>query len=259
MSAAALAEFVILKPDRQETILHNSRFPTPPVVSPYSDAVRAIRTYSSDPTRPHATFENVKRALTEKSKSDSFTPKKREEALRCIEAIELFQNNENVFGLRSLRIEEPPKLSKLVIEGVKVAVTPDLLVRSVGSKGEQRIGLIFLRPQKAPDPNACRLAETKHRYGEHRREMARYMLALAELLVKENEELGGTFDQKNSFVADLRLGERINFSTKERAARIRSLHAACRQISRQWDAIEPRSSVTENYKGRPRRTALRFV
>jgi hypothetical protein len=45
MSATALAEYLILQPDKQEEILHDSRFSRPPMVTANMDALRAIRAY----------------------------------------------------------------------------------------------------------------------------------------------------------------------------------------------------------------------
>ncbi len=101
-------------------------------------------------------------------------------------------------------------------------------------------GAIFLRPQKAPDPKACQLEETKLQRGDHRREMAKYMLAMAEMLW---ESQAGIFSRPNSFVVDIRMGERIEFSTRDHAARVRSIEAACGHITRLWDTIKPRAWV----------------
>jgi len=51
--------------------------------------------YNADIARNQETLEGVKRALTLKSKDTSLKPKAREEALRCIETIELFERAEN--------------------------------------------------------------------------------------------------------------------------------------------------------------------
>lgn len=90
MSAAALAEYLIFKADQQETVLHNSRFTSPPVVLPHSEAMTAIRSYCADYRRSRATLDNVKAILNVMSADLSIRPKQREEALRCLETIDLF-------------------------------------------------------------------------------------------------------------------------------------------------------------------------
>ncbi len=205
--------------------------------------MRAIRSYNADLRRPQSTLDEVKESLTKKSGDPSVTPKAQEEALRCIETIELFEKAENAFGLRTLPLEEAPRFPLLKVEGVLLSVQPDLIVRPPAKDGKQKFGCVIFRPQKAPDPESVRLEETKRRYGDHRREMGRYMLAILELAMKAHGKTLGTFNRELAFVADIRMGERIGFSTKDNAARVRAIKAACKQISQLWSGIEPRRSV----------------
>jgi hypothetical protein len=239
MSAAALAEYLIMRPDQQETVLHNSRFASPPVMIPHQEALVPIRSYCSDPARPKATLSSAKAFLLAKAGDQSIRPKAREESLRCAETIDLFELSENSFGLGRLKLSVAERFPMLEVAGVTVSVQPDLIVGPSNGK----VGVVMFRPQKAPDPESCRLEETKRQRGEHRREMGRYMLALAHMLIDEHGVELGKFDREASFVGDIRMKERIEFSSSDHAARVRSIKAACRQISALWDGIEPRSSV----------------
>lgn len=238
LSAAALADYLIMKPDQQERVLHDSRFASPSVVAPHSAAMAAIRVYCADPHRSQRSLDTAKDALNVRSADPSITPKKRDEAQRCIETINLFELAENAFALRPLQLEECPRLAPMKVEGVILSVQIDLLVRS-----RTKTGGIMFRPQKAPDPASCRLEETKRQRGEHRREMGRYMLAMMKMLFDERADTLGTFDRETSFIADIRLGERIPFSTSDHAARVRAIKAACRQVAGLWDGIQPRNSA----------------
>ncbi|HEX7850999.1 MAG TPA: hypothetical protein VF485_14815 [Sphingomonas sp.] len=243
MSAAALAEYLIMKPDQQETVLHNSRFASPPVLIPHSEALNPIRAYCSDPARSKSILTQAKTSLTAKAGDPSIRPKSKEESLRCVETIGLFELAENAFGLRSLRLEQTERFPVLPINGVSVSVQPDLLIKPGGADEGKMVGVVMFRPQKAPDPESCRLEETKRQRGEHRREMGRYMLALAHLLIDTHgKELGG-FSRELSIVADIRMQERIGFSTSDHSARVRAINAACKQIASLWSDIEPRKSV----------------
>lgn len=243
MSAAALAEYLIMKPDQQETVLHNSRFSSPPAIIPHQEALFPIRSYCADPSRPRHVLSEARASLIVKSSDQSIRPKAREESLRCAETIELFENAENAFGLRGLRLTQCDRFPLLDINGVAVSVQPDLLIHPGGGKDGLAVGVVMFRPQKAPDPEACRLEETRRQRGEHRREMGRYMLALAQMVIEKYASDLGQFDRELSFVGDIRMKERISFSTSDHAARVRSIKAACRQISALWDGIEPRKSV----------------
>lgn len=239
MSAAALAEYLIFRADQQETVLHNSRFSSPPVVTPHSEAMTAIRAYNADPSRSRATLDKVKEALKVKATDLSLRPKAREEALRCLETIELFERAENPFGLRPMRIEEAPRFAPIDVNGLLLSIQPDLLARGPADQ----VGGIIFRPQKAPDPEACRLEETRRQRGDHRREMARYMLAMLQMTFEKQGDYLGRFDRTCCFIADIRMAERVEFPTEDYSARVRAIMAAGRQISRQWDDIEPRPSA----------------
>jgi hypothetical protein len=241
ISAAALAEYLIMKPDQQEKVLHDSRFSSPPVVTPYAAAMLAIRSYCADPRRSIRILDDARLAQKVRSADQTITPKMREESLRCIETMDLFERGENALGTRSLRLEECPRLAPINVSGVVLSVQLDLVSRTGTSKPKS--GGIIFRPQKAPDPGACRLEETKRQRGEHRREMARYMLAMVQMLFEERAETLGEFDRDASFVGDIRLGESIHFSTTDHAARVRAIKAACRQVHTLWDGIEPRPSA----------------
>jgi hypothetical protein len=242
LSAAALAEYLILRPDQQDTVLHNSRFATPPQVVPHSEAMRALRSYNADPRRDQGRLEAVKRVLTLKAENTTLKPKAREEARRCIETIQLFERGENAFGLRSWPLSEPGRFAEVYIEKVAVSIQPDLLIEPTPRPGEERrVGGVILRPQKAPDPTTCKTDETRVRKGEQRREIDRYLVSLIYILLETHPELGRA-DRDLCFVSDLRLGERINFPS-DHLARVRAVHAACRHIAQLWDGIQPRKSV----------------
>ena len=237
MSAAALAEYLILKPDQQESILHDSRFATPMITTPYRAALEPIRAFCSDVHRDKTTLEKAKSFLNVRSADQSIRPKQREEALRCIETIDLFDRATNAFGLNALNASLAPRFNLMQIAGVALSVQPDLLINQQG-----KVGIVLFRAQKAPDPQACRLEETKRQRGDHRREMARYMLAMAQMLFEDQGATLGQFSRDHTFVADIRMGERIPFSTSDHAARVRAIKAACKQVSSLWSDIEPRKS-----------------
>lgn len=238
MSATALAEYLILRPNGQQNILHDSKFSRPPIITANGEAMRALRAYNQDPKRSKDTLFRVKKALTEKAAGIEIKPKARDEALRCVEIIELFERNENALGIRALALSEPPHFDFLEIEGVMVSIRPDLLVTGAGG----RVGAGMLRVAKAPDPDACKGEDTRERRGHHRRELARYLVAQMQLLLDAQKGEYGTPDRDLCFVADVRLGERIG-PAADHAVRIRDIRGACAQISKLWGTVEPKSSL----------------
>jgi hypothetical protein len=238
MSATALAEYLILHADGQQKILHDSRFSSPPIMGANGDAMRALRAYNCDPRRSQSALDMVKNALTIKSENMELRPKTREEAKRCAEVINLFERHENALGMRSLALQSPPRFDPLTIAGVSLSIYPDFLVNGENGK----VGAAILRVAKAPDPAACRLDETRRRRGDHRREMARYMVAMLQMLLEAQGGRLGVPDRNLCFVADVRLPERVG-PASDHSDRLKHIRGACDQIARLWPTIEPRPSI----------------
>jgi hypothetical protein len=240
VSAAALAEYLILRPDGQQNILHDSKYSRPPIVSANGEAVRALRAYNHDPRRSQDSLLRVKEGLITKSEAADIRPKAKDEALRCIEIIDLFERNENALGLRSMALSKPPSFEAIEIEGVMVSIRPDFLVG--GGGGRNRVGAGILRVAKAPDPAGGKRPETRLRRGEIRREMARYMVAMQQLLLEAQKGALGIVDRDLCFVADVRLGERIG-PAPDHAVRLRDIRSACKQIIGLWASVRPKPAL----------------
>lgn len=218
--------------------MHDSRFTRTSIVTANQDAIRPIRAYLWDPKRPQEMLERVKATLQAKADSGIGTPKSRDEARRCAEIITLFQNQENALGLRGLSLSEPPnRFAPLVVVGVSLSIQPDFLV----SAPRGRLGAGMVHVAKSPDLSDCR-PETRERRGEHRREIARYLVAMLQMLLDAQDGAYGTPDRDLCFVADVRLGETIR-AAPDHAARLRTIRSACATIARLWPTIEPRPSV----------------
>jgi hypothetical protein len=245
ISAVALAEYLIGLSDTQQSILQNSRWVHPSVVAPYGSATRALRAYNTDPLRPRETLRLVKDTLTIQA-AESTGKWAKAEALRCKEAIELFELAENSLGLRGLPLFPASRFNKFTVNGVAVSVQPDYLVKVDGPNGV-RLGAGMLRLSKSPDPEDCKRPATKLDREEHRRELCRYLVALMQMLLEEHPELGSV-DRDLIFAADLRLKERIG-PAADHTARLRSIRAACDQIRQLWPTLEPKASIKKQAEG----------
>ncbi|WOH68653.1 hypothetical protein [Bradyrhizobium sp. BWA-3-5] len=240
MSAAALAEYLIMRPNGQQNVLHDCKFSRPPIVTANGDALRALRAYNADPRRSEETLVRVKEALTIKARDQTIKPKGREDALRCLEIIDLFSQRENALGMRRMALSEAPDFPAINIEGVTVSIQPDFLVG--GGRGGARVGAGLLRVAKAPDPGACKRDETKARRGENRRDMARYLVAMMYMLLDQQDGGLGTIDRDLFFVADVRLGERIG-PASDHSVRMRDIRGACQQIRELWPSIKAKPAL----------------
>ena len=220
--------------------MHDSKYSRPPIISANGEAMRALRTYNQDPRRSQDTLLRVKGALTIKSEAVDIRPKAKDEALRCLEIIDLFERNENALGLRSMALSAPPNFDAIEIEGVMVSIRPDFLVG--GGGGQNRVGSGILRVAKAPDAMGGKKPETRLKRGEIRREMARYMVAMQQLLLDAQKGVLGIPDRDLCFIADVRLGERIG-PAPDHAVRLRDIRGACKQIGSLWASVTPKPAL----------------
>ncbi len=234
MTAVALAEYLVLKADGQDEVLHNSRFSQTNIRAAYATARHAFRAYNSDPLRPIATLNKAKDSLSKKASDPTLTPRQQARHLRDIELIDLFILREQALGTRGMPLSKMPRLAPVEIEGVSVSIQPDFLIDPPSGK----IGSLILRVTKSPDPDACKRDATKAERGEHRREIARYMVAMQEVLLLGQEQWKGRVDRDLIFVSDVRLGERIGAGA-DHTARMREIAAACRQIKTLWADVKP--------------------
>lgn len=240
VSAASLAKFIISTPDKQETVLHDSRFMSAYVSPKYSEGIELIKAYALSLRRDMALLNRGKAALIEKSESPIYTPSQRDEARRCVEMVDRFDIGINVFGVNSAQIIETPKFDAMIIEGVSVSAAPSLLVGANYPPIEnEKVGLVYIRPQKTPDPGGCKTEETKLKREDARRELAKYILTIGWMLLKQSGLEDKQIDTRKMSVWDIWMGENIEFPS-DRVSRINRITAACDQINRLWDTIKPK-------------------
>jgi hypothetical protein len=240
MTATALAKYLVLLPDKQNEVLHDSRYAAQPITGKYTEAFAALRTYNCDPRRPPSVLDEVKAALKRKELDRDLRPKARDEAARCREAIELFQARENAVGLRAMALSVAPRFAPLDIEGVDVSIRPSFIRQGIIPSIGPRIGAGILRLAKTPDPDDCKTPKTRTVREDVRREMARYMVAMMQLLLEDQAAaLGlGIPHRDLCFVTDVRLGETVGPAT-DHTARLRAIRSACGQIATLWDGVRP--------------------
>ncbi len=203
--------------------------------------MRAIRAFCGDGYRDPSRLQKAIEALDAKSKSALETPSTKDEALRSIEAINLFQGGSNTFaaGLGKLPLIVPSRMEPFDINGTLVSVQPDLIVGTAFPNPDGKVGGFFVRPQKRPDPAACKTEDTRSERIEHRREVARYMLVLLRMGLLSSGTPEDGINTKWLFSLDLRTEERVEFPT-DRKSRERRITAACGQIARLWDTVKPK-------------------
>jgi hypothetical protein len=69
-----------------------------------------------------------------------------------------------------------------------------------------------------------------------------------QMLLEREAGEGDMVDRSLIFVADVRLNERIGHAG-DQVARVKSINAACGQIRRLWDTVEPSASIRKKMGG----------
>lgn len=237
ITASSLAEFILAEPDRQDELLHNQRYKSGYVAPKHQQAMSVIRALCMDVRRDWTAFEAGRSALISKSNGSTFTPSQREEAARCVETLDLFRNHAQPFGVAGTSFFEGPPFNMLTVRDLPISVYADL---SVGSsfpvEAGKRVGLIFIRPQKLPDPGSCKTDEKKAERRAYRREILAYMLVLGDMMLRGNGVPDSSIDRKRFRGWDVRLGEEVQFPS-DRVTRERRIEAAAGQIARLWETI----------------------
>lgn len=238
ITASFLAEFIIAAPDRQDTLLHDQRYSSSYVTPKHQQALRLVRSFCVDPSRDWSKYERGRTALVEKSNGMGFKPSQREEAARCVETLDLFREQAgNAFGALGRTFSEAPQFDPLEINGLTISVYPDLIRGEYPVLEGKKIGLVFMRPQKNPNPFTCKTESKKVERSDYRREILAYMLVAGDMMLRANDIDEDQIDRKRFSGWDIRLGEEVSFPT-DRVSRERRIEAAAGQIARLWETIE---------------------
>lgn len=221
-------------------MLHNARFHSANV-APKNQATRSvIEAYCCDPSHDsdegfHASVASLK----QKAQDSALTPGMRDEASRCAEALEDFWGNKQAFGADSYLYRSPAFGNSIEISGLQVTVYPNLQTGDFPPEDGKKTGLIFIRPQKTPNPEDYKSAETRAAKVAYREEVAKFLLVIGRMLAEEAGLQSAQFDTKRSQVWDIRLGRAIGFPT-DWVSRQKQVFAAAKQIKNLWDSIEPK-------------------
>ncbi len=241
VSAYGLAEFIVSNPVQQGSVLHDQRFQNRIVTPKNTEALNVIRHYAADMSRDAKAFVRGREALEDKSNNSVWTDGQRDEAARCVEVLDLFWANKQVWGVDSLPLSTASRFDRFDVSGLTLSVQPDLLIGGHPGTSDGKTGVVFIRAQKAPNPDDCARPETRERRETFRRETARYLLVMGWMLMERQGLALQHFDRKRSVVWDVRLREAIEYPSDHRT-REKTVIAAAQQIARLWPTIPPKPS-----------------
>lgn len=222
ISANQLAEYLLAAPAKRQTIIKNAKYAPTAIVARYKKAKEAICEYLSSEIRDKRILYDAELQLYGIESSTSAWSK--DDARLSIEAIKEFYSvlgNSQLVSLNFKKLDQ--KLTPLVINGVTIKVTLDLLSHQKNKHGD-RIGGVLFQVSKTVTSSTAR--------EEHGRNVA----TLIWLLVNEKLSDKG-FPEKNLCIAFDVFGKHVWTTPTSYKRRIQNIEAACSEIKMFWNVI----------------------
>lgn len=221
ISANKLGEYLAsISPIRRLRILEEQKFPTPYIVSRYTEAQRAIAQYLADNTRDENILYRAQQLIGRANPRSEFDKSRR---TSCIEAIDNFRAmcGRLDFGDMTpvLAGEQAPKLN---IEDVNISVRPEVLLIGQNTNGTKNVGAI------------------KFYFSKSKRltiDAGQYITTLIPWYLEEHFSELGTPDRRYCWLLEIPNKTKhiapINYKNLRRSIRF-----GCQEISGRWENIE---------------------
>jgi hypothetical protein len=229
LSAYQLAEFIIASENRKIRILEEAKHPPEdgsPKIPQYLIATDGIADFLASPHRDSAILVTLRERLEQRRDDANLKSYTRDDARRSLSMLDVFERTQNELGLKRLAFDPPAGgVPPLLIHGVTVSVSPDLMVMGVRKKAEC-IGSCFIKLSQGTDGETA---------AEKRKEWYRLLAVLAHTFTHERLGHVGVAHPDLSMVIDVPRGECFHASGLiERGERIRN---NCRFVKSMWRDI----------------------
>lgn len=230
LSAAQLADYLVSpSPVGQMGILRQAKNPGPnrPVMMQYAHARRAIAECLRDRGGINRIIARSVLDLEIRRDDGANGPLVRDDAQRCIDAVERFRGAANALEIWDADYLEPrlPSTS-LNIAGVEISVAPDLIV-TAARRNQTRVGQVFIR---------CAIGTAGDAAGNRRAEANGHLATIAHIHTSQYlADLGMPYAPA-SMVVDVQR-ENVIRGPVNSARRIANIEAACSMISAIWPNV----------------------
>lgn len=222
ISANELALYLVSSDVAKLGIIRRNKWPSKHVVMPYQDCKRWISKFLTDDARDRTVLASGIDYFEQLAEDSSTLTSKREDAKRSKVALESFFGAYNSLELGSVSFRQAPKLAPLIINGVKVSTTLDLLTTAV-VKGANYQGGVILRLTQADE-------------SDRRDEMGAYSATLAYMQVEDKRPGDGEPLAKICLAIDVQNKNR--YEARAGASRRRNnIEAACTMIKNVWPSV----------------------
>jgi hypothetical protein len=232
ISANELARFMVATDTGREGIIRNARWQGTVRVARYRGARDGLARFLCDRGRSWQIIADARRGFDAILNDPTATPFKHEDARASIVALDTFQRRWNQLPFAGLNFEAAQKFAPLEMDGVKVGVALDAVVRL---PNPSRVGGVLLRMSRGGD------GETENAASK-RREIGRNAAVLVFLCVSARMSRTGTPSHEHCFSVDVQHGE-AHQAPRNYLAMAENMRAACRTIVDMWDRATPPGSA----------------
>lgn len=227
ISANELARFMLAGNTGKLGIIKRAREKGAAASVRYSDARDAIRLALCDPAAEIRHLNDAANRFRQREKDSALSNFMREDAGKSIDVLDALALMRNQYAGTDFQIA-PRKQPKLVLSGVQVSVSCDVLIHNLHRK-EELIGGALLR-LGAPEEDETDTAKRK------REDMGAYAATLVFLHVQRNLAGGRKAAPSLCWSIDVQSRD-IHRAPPRNAARVNELEAACMMISALWGKV----------------------
>lgn len=226
ISANDLALYMVSSATAQLSIIRRNKYPSKHVVSPYQDVKRRLTSFLSSDARDRTTLASAIDYYAQIEGDPSMPTSKVEDARLSKAALEAFFGAYNALDLGKMAFSEPPRgLGPLMISGVKVTTTLDLLT-SAQVKGVEHGGGAILRLTRAEDGDAAK---------DRRDRMGAYVAALVFLQIED--KMPRKLPTLPRICLSIDVQHQKKYEARAGSRRITDLTSACSMISSVWATV----------------------
>lgn len=192
----------------------------------YKNAREAIKAHLTDIKRSREPLEAAYNQMEQAKNDSSLSPFARNDASASLDALDAFDVISNQLGGYEFAAA-PKRQPKLILSGVKINITLDLLVKTK-RKGIEHIGGALFRFTQADGESEAAASQ--------RRNMNAYAATLAHMQVTQSFAKSGNPLHEICYAVDVQFKEVIA-APKTYARRASDMENACRFVSAIWDDV----------------------
>ena len=226
ISANQLAQYLVAGPSARKRIVQAAKYQSSAVVTRYRLARDSIVTCLADDARSPATVAKERAKLLEKRQKAGNTPWTNDDLDSSILALDKYESQANKTDIGKVRCAPlQGKVPPLDIAGLRVKVTPDVIVRK-GTGASERVGALLAMIAKGEKSSNVRASQ------------GRTAAVLLWLFAQKHLAKYGEIDRKLCMSFDVFEGK-VFVPSANLQTLVKNIEDACEEIVSKWPSVPP--------------------